>query len=735
LSLGFAYNEGPDPVYGVGAPAVGYDFLQGPIVPSPGDQARQGNRVIEDYRNLPMTSFNKYPNGAEPKNSRETYNYMQGLWRDGDPIVDPEGHTTPFQVAGDPVTGEGWLDVNAEDRRYMMSTGPFTMEPGDTQEVVIAVMVGQGADHLSSISALRNISGKVQSVFDLNYDIPFPPPQPSVSYQPLANHIELIWGHEAEGDVQISELLGQRFVMEGYNVYQGETKAGPWKKIATFDVDNDVALIYKDAYDPDAGAIQRVLDQAGSNSGLRNHLTVTRDRITGKGLINYRPYYFAVTAYSYDMLSLQEYSVGGNVIGHLVEVLETQSQGFEVRPNSVALELVDTAKHISGVSHGMVVVRYFEPENITGHDYEVTFNEGHTWNLQNLTTGNTLLSDQSNQSGDFEYQVAEGLMVQATGPEPGIEDVMWQGESESWVTSVDLGGPWFGGGFFPGAWFFGSSIVDPENLFAVEIRLSNTETQKGYRYFRASEPTQPNYQYQDYREVPLTAWDVSSVPERQLNVCFVEQHGFATADGTWLPDEDPIGAREYLFILSSDYSDSPNEFYTSRSIYFDADTLDVLYAWWPAVAEGHSNTELADGQVVRIDAGFFNKSEDRFVFGTFKGGDDVIAAGKVSLDGIHPVPNPYFHATDLEVSASERRIEFVGLPATGLTIEIYNLAGEMVRELKKENPIDEVVWDVRTTAGLPPASGIYIYRVVVPGVGEKIGKLALFTEVEQVRRF
>lgn len=736
LSLGFAYNEGPDPVYGVGAPAVGYDFLQGPIVPSPGDQARQGNKVIEDYRNLPMTSFNKYPNGAEPKNSRETYHYMQGLSRDGDPIVDPYGNTTPFQVAGDPVTGEGWLDSSAEDRRYMMSTGPFTMAPGDTQEVVIAVMVGQGADHLSSISALRNISTKVQAVFDLNYDIPFPPPQPSISYQPLANHIELIWGHEAEGDVQISELLGQRFVMEGYNVYQGETKAGPWKKIATYDIDNNVARIYKDAFDPDAGAIQRVLDQAGSNSGLRNHLAITNDRITGKRLINHRPYYFAVTAYSYDELSLEEYTVGGNVLGHLTEVLETQIQGIEVQPNSIALPLVDTAVHISGESHGLVVVRYFEPENITGDEYEVTFNEDHTWNLQNLTTGEILLADQSNQSGDFEYQVVEGMMVQATGPDPGIEDIVWQGESESWVTSVNLGGPWFGGGFFPGAWFFGSSIEHLEDLYSVEIRFSNTETQKGYRYYRASDPSQPNYQYQDYREVPLTVWDVSSVPERQLNVCFVEQQGLATDDGTWLPDEDPISAREYLFILSSDYSDTPDEFYTSRSIYFDAYEFDVLYAWWPAVAEGHTNGELADGQAIYVEAGFFNRPEDRFVFRSFKGGDDIVAAGKASLDGIHPVPNPYFHATDLELSASERQIKFVGLPAADLTIEIYNLAGEMVRELRQESRIGEdMIWDVKTTAGLPPASGIYIYRVVVPGVGEKIGKVALFTEVEQVRKF
>ena len=736
LSMGFAYNEGPDPVYGVGAPAVGYDFLQGPIVPAPGDTARQSGRIIPDYRNLPMTSFNKYPNGEDPTNSNQTYNYMMGLSKGGDDILDPFTlEKTLFQVAGDPVTGEGWLDVSADDRRYMMSTGPFVMAPGDTQEVVIAVMVGQGSDHLGSVTALRGVSEKVQAVFDLGYDIPFPPPQPLVSFQPLANNIELIWDHAAEGDVQVSELLGQSFQMEGYNVYQGETSAGPWKKIATFDVDNDVALIYKDEFDSDAGAIQRVISQAGTNSGLRNHLTVTTDRITGQELINYRPYYFAVTSYSYDALGLQEYAIGGNLIGHLTEVLETGIDGFEVRPNSVALGLIDTAAHVAGSSHGSVIVRYFHPNEITGDDYEVTFNEDRTWNLENTTTGTVLLTDQANETGDFDYEVVEGLMVQTAGPAPGVEDIYWNAPTESWLTSVDLGGPWFGGGIFPGSWFFGSSIEDDGDLVAVEIRFSNEVTQKGYQYWRGTSPV--NYAYQGFRNVPLTAWDVSSMPARQLNVCFVEQIGLASADGTWLPDnEDPISTREYLFVLNSDYSETPNEQYTTRSIYEDAYDFDVLYAWWPAVAEGHSNTELTDGQVLRVDAGYFNKSADRFTFGTMRGGTDVIAAGTATLRGVHPVPNPYFHTTDLETNLTDHRIEFVGLPAAELTLEIYNLAGELIRTLTKSDvTAGTLVWDVTTDAGLPPASGVYIYRVIAPGIGETVGKLAVFTEVEQVRRF
>ena len=86
--------------------------------------------------------------------------------------------------------------------------------------------------------------------------------------------------------------------------------------------------------------------------------------------------------------------------------------------------------------------------------------------------------------------------------------------------------------------------------------------------------------------------------------------------------------------------------------------------------------------------------------------------------------------------ALDGRIEFVGLPAAELTLEIYNLAGDLIRTLRKDDlTASTLVWDVRTESGLPPASGMYIYRVIAPGIGEKVGKLAVFTEVEQLRRF
>lgn len=44
--------------------------------------------------------------------------------------------------------------------------GPFTMAAGDTQEIVVALTAGLGADYLSSITVLRSNDDKVQSAYN-----------------------------------------------------------------------------------------------------------------------------------------------------------------------------------------------------------------------------------------------------------------------------------------------------------------------------------------------------------------------------------------------------------------------------------------------------------------------------------------------------------------------------------------------------------------------------------------
>jgi hypothetical protein len=64
---------------------------------------------------------------------------------------------TTYTLSGDPVTGEGWIDgiLNAPgDRRIGPASGPFNMEPGDTQEVVVAEICAGAIPGMDAKSAV-----------------------------------------------------------------------------------------------------------------------------------------------------------------------------------------------------------------------------------------------------------------------------------------------------------------------------------------------------------------------------------------------------------------------------------------------------------------------------------------------------------------------------------------------------------------------------------------------------
>ncbi|UCE24578.1 MAG: T9SS type A sorting domain-containing protein, partial [Candidatus Zixiibacteriota bacterium] len=94
------------------------------------------------------------------------------------------------------------------------------------------------------------------------------------------------------------------------------------------------------------------------------------------------------------------------------------------------------------------------------------------------------------------------------------------------------------------------------------------------------------------------------------------------------------------------------------------------------------------------------------------------------------VPNPFYLTSGYDPNPGSYAIKFHHLPEA-CTIRIYNLAGELVRTLEKDDPATAIAeWDILTENGLPVASGIYIYVVDAEGFGQKIGKMAVFVEKE-----
>jgi hypothetical protein len=142
-NLGFAYNANDsDFTYGLTSPCLGFDLLKG-IVDDTGGRCG-------------MSAFSMYTNGTDPRATLESYNYMRGFDFNGREIIDPTtGEVTKYMLAGDPTAGTGWLDSDPADKRFMMTSGPFTMEPGDSQEIALAIVVGRGDDRIESVEIMK----------------------------------------------------------------------------------------------------------------------------------------------------------------------------------------------------------------------------------------------------------------------------------------------------------------------------------------------------------------------------------------------------------------------------------------------------------------------------------------------------------------------------------------------------------------------------------------------------
>jgi hypothetical protein len=256
----------------------------------------------------------------------------------------------------------------------------------------------------------------------------------------------------------------------------------------------------------------------------------------------------------------------------------------------------------------------------------------------------------------------------------------------------------------------------------IELRFSDTQRQSGYRYVR------PGYAYGGFFKVPFTAWDVTSDPERQINVAFVEWTGSAVFDSTWDPDASDgtnPGGREYLFILLSDYSDTALEQYATKNLSNDNAEFDILYASWSqALTDAQGNPRIwTNGDIFRITPYFVNLPTDTFTFKTTK--KEVISSSQVNLGNIKVVPNPYIVRNNWEPSGDYSRIAFTHLPDK-CTIRIYTLSGDHLRTLEhNSSELDgNENWDLLTKNDQKIASGVYIYHVESP-YGEKIGKFAV----------
>jgi len=175
-----------------------------------------------------------------------------------------------------------------------------------------------------------------------------------------------------------------------------------------------------------------------------------------------------------------------------------------------------------------------------------------------------------------------------------------QENTSSFLSLVNWGGRYAGGGLDLGSLFLGADSVSAEDYSTVEVRFGNGKTQKAYRFVRDADG---NFLYQDYVDVPFEVWDTDN--NMQLMVSFRDSEDNGTFD---LEDRATAGLdREYTFINAVPYSTTADTNIAKDNGMIWKNT----YAYWPEAPAGTGSIDFASinvDAVIRINWGtFFTK--------------------------------------------------------------------------------------------------------------------------------
>ncbi len=201
LGLGFVYNAdefdesvGNSPGYGTPPPALGFDFFRGPVL-MPDSLDNDGDGIVDEIGERGgATRFliHGHDNSVLgwPRTPEEAHDLLRGIWRDDTPVT--YGGTgyrgssrAHFMFSGNPPAfwSEETLSENGPSnhpgyRHFNISTGPFRMEPGETEDIYLGIVWARGRDRLDSVYRLKSDDALVQSVFEelIRPDLPDEPP-------------------------------------------------------------------------------------------------------------------------------------------------------------------------------------------------------------------------------------------------------------------------------------------------------------------------------------------------------------------------------------------------------------------------------------------------------------------------------------------------------------------------------------------------------------------------------
>ncbi|MFH1321410.1 MAG: hypothetical protein ABII90_12270, partial [Bacteroidota bacterium] len=280
------------------------------------------------------------------------------------------GDTDPcgWGTEGIPQT-ELWTEQTSgntpDDRRFVHSAGPFTLEPGATNDITVGVVWSRAVstDPFQSVELVRLADDKAQALFDNCFKVLNGPDAPELMIQEFDRELILYITNPAsslnymeqyvEKDPMLIEpdsypgTFDDKYYFQGYQIFQLNDASvsvadlqdfNLARLVAQCDVKDSVGKIVNFEYNEELGADVPTLMVDGEDMGIRHSFQVTEDLFAmgDKRLVNHKTYYFLAIAYAYNQFKVYTYDpVNPEADGNKKPYLAGRKDGYSQSISSV----------------------------------------------------------------------------------------------------------------------------------------------------------------------------------------------------------------------------------------------------------------------------------------------------------------------------------------------------------------------------------------------------------------
>ncbi|MCX6137901.1 MAG: hypothetical protein NTV54_10450 [Ignavibacteriales bacterium] len=588
------------------------------------------------------------------------------------------------------------LNIPTGDETCYQSSGPYTLQPGQTIGPFVVAFVG-GLNHTEFMQYAK----QAKRIVDLNWAVPSAPPPPSITVIGGDKTVQVSWDNKSE--IAQDKFTGN-FDFEGYKLYRSSDDGVSWTMLAQYDKSNDlppnsgIQYTYEDrdvtngfdywysitAYDRGDSLVDRLESSIGSNTTLSN-LKIGRPHTDPLGYVpaattqwghtgnsNYQAEVFLKDQQPndsrQDSIHFAQYAsvVSGNLKTKVTLFKSTPAD--TLRPYDYLVQFFDQA--------GVLRFRVFENKfkNVLTKDYKA--DTVFVLSLTSASKGTSLIFSERDTTADFKPQAGDTLLIsQGVFVTAGIDTIL---------PIQPL--------------LYNTPLLSTNRLL---FRFSPPSPVAGQQLVAGSGLiVTAAAQYAD--SAVNTLYRISVVRKYSNNTIKVQVTDSSSATV-------PLAIRDSLNAGTS-------WMFSDRGVSFKVSFLAGK------VPDSTTVYEVVTRKLVRPSY------DDLYTF-KLVGWSINNDRAQSELNKIKVVPNPYIVSSLYEKDYGTLRreplrvIRFIHLPAE-CTISIFTMDGDLVQTINHSNQTGEESWDLRAAGKREIVAGIYLF-LVKTSYGERLSRFAV----------